>query len=429
MGPPPGFAAVRCLGSTTPWRDSCDLEEANRECEPKRASRGAAAAWSALAAFGAVPQLISSALALRVPSHWQPLAFQAPPALRRRGAAGGSQKRRTGRQAEDAPHDHPLEAEAGLASHKGASVAAGSSAGVLARLLETQRDNLKLLALGIVSALVFGSLVTLNQGGIAGSEWFSCYVIEYALSVDNLFVFIVIFDYFKVSNEMQSKVLNYGIVGAIVLRFLFVYLGAQLLQQYQFLILIFAAILVYASYKGLAGGDDEEEERVEDSAVFRTLKSVIDISPTFDGDKFFTEVAGRTVATPLLLCLLVIEFSDIVFATDSVPAVLGTTQDPFIAYTSNIFAVFGLRSLFFLLREAMTRFSYLEPAVSLVLGFIGTKIVLDYFKIFEVPVLASLAIVVSILFGGVALSLQELADDDPKGEGSDEACSRSDQTT
>ncbi|CAE8738338.1 unnamed protein product, partial [Polarella glacialis] len=182
MGPPPGFAAVRCLGSTTPWRDSCDLEEANRECEPKRASRGAAAAWSALAAFGAVPQLISSALALRVPSHWQPLAFQAPPALRRgspersvsplrrRGAAGGSQKRRTGRQAEDAPHDHPLEAEAGLASHKGASVAAGSSAGVLARLLETQRDNLKLLALGIVSALVFGSLVTLNQGGIAGSE-------------------------------------------------------------------------------------------------------------------------------------------------------------------------------------------------------------------------------------------------------------------
>ncbi|CAE7360397.1 TERC [Symbiodinium pilosum] len=110
---------------------------------------------------------------------------------------------------------------------------------------------------------------------------------------------------------------------------------------------------------------------------------MVEISPRLDGDKFFTQMDGRTVATPLLLCLLVVEFSDIVFATDSVPAVLGTTKDPFIAYSSNIFAVFGLRSLFFILREAMTRFTYLEPAVSLVLGFIGVKIVVDYFEIVE----------------------------------------------
>jgi len=271
---------------------------------------------------------------------------------------------------------------------------------------------MQVLAVGILGAMLFGTFVTLTQGVVAGAEWFACYVIEYSLSVDNLFVFIVIFDYFKVTGDRQSQVLNYGIAGAVVLRFLFVYLGAQLLQRFDFLILFFAAILVYASYQGLASRDDDDADdntdSIEEYGVYKALKNLFEISPRLDGDKFFTELDGRTVATPLLLCLLVVEFSDIVFATDSVPAVLGTTKDPFIAYSSNIFAVFGLRSLFFILREAMTRFTYLEPAVSFVLGFIGLKIVVDYFEIIEVPVMGSLAVVLSILATGIFLSIKDL---------------------
>mmetsp|Transcript_770 Transcript_770/g.2096 ORF Transcript_770/g.2096 Transcript_770/m.2096 type:complete len:392 (-) Transcript_770:167-1342(-) len=290
-----------------------------------------------------------------------------------------------------------------------AAVMTSGSQSVMDRLWQSQRQNMQVLAVGIAGALFFGSFVTLSQGVVAGAEWFACYVIEYSLSVDNLFVFIVIFDYFKVTGDRQSLVLNYGIAGAVILRFLFVYLGAQLLQRFDFLILLFAAILVYASYQGLASRDDDDDtDSIEDSAVYKTLANLVEISPRLDGDNFFTQVDGRMVATPLLLCLLVVEFSDIVFATDSVPAVLGTTQDPFIAYSSNIFAVFGLRSLFFILREAMTRFTYLEPAVSVVLGFIGFKIVVDYFEIIEVPVMGSLGIVLSILAGGIFLSLQDL---------------------
>lgn len=292
----------------------------------------------------------------------------------------------------------------------GSAAVISGSQGVLDRLWQNQRQSMTVLFAGIVFAMLFGTYVTLSMGPVAGAEWFACYVIEYSLSVDNLFVFIVIFDYFKVTGERQSQVLNYGVAGAVILRFLFVYLGAQLLQRFDFLILAFSVILIWASYQGLSkpDDDDDEDDSIEGSAIYQTLTKMVEISPRLDGDNFFTKVDGRFVATPLLLCLLVIEFSDIVFATDSVPAVLGTTQDPFIAYSSNIFAVFGLRSLFFILREAMTRFTYLEPAVSIVLGFIGVKIVVDYFNIIEVPVMLSLSIVLSILTLGVVLSVQEL---------------------
>lgn len=293
---------------------------------------------------------------------------------------------------------------------QGSTAVISGSQGVLDRLWQNQRQNMNVLVAGIVGAMIFGTYVTLSLGAVAGAEWFACYFIEYSLSVDNLFVFIVIFDYFKVTGERQSQVLNYGVAGAVILRFLFVYMGAQLLQRFDFLILLFSAILVYASYQGLAKSDDDDDENdsIEDGAIYKTLTKMVEISPRLDGDNFFTEVSGRWVATPLFLCLLVIEFSDIVFATDSVLAVLGTTQDPFIAYSSNIFAVFGLRSLFFILREAMTRFTYLEPAVSIMLGFIGVKIVVDYFNIIQVPVMLSLGIVLSILTLGVVLSLKEL---------------------
>jgi len=273
----------------------------------------------------------------------------------------------------------------------------------------TPEENQNTLVLGITSALLFGAYVLASQGAVAGAEWFSCYILEYSLSVDNLFVFIVIFDYFKVDEKLQSRVLNYGILGAILFRFIFVFLGAELLMKFDFLILLFAGILLYASFKGFSKDEDDEEENLEDSFIYRSLSSVIEIGPSFDGENFFTQISGRTVATPLLLCLLVIEFSDIVFATDSVPAVLGTTQDAFIAYSSNIFAVFGLRSLFFILRDAMNSFSYLEPAVNTVLGWIGLKIILDYFNVVEIPILGSLALVLGILATGIGLSIRELS--------------------
>lgn len=280
--------------------------------------------------------------------------------------------------------------------------------------LENDRTN---LILGVLGAFAFNVWVTVSMGTDAGAAWLSCYVLEYSLSVDNLFVFIVIFNYFDLASDLQLKVLNFGIAGAVVFRFLFVFLGAELLQQANFLILFFAAILIYASVQGfLKDDDDDDEEDMENNWILQNIKKVIEVSPKLDGDKFFTQIDGRTVATPLFLCCLVIELSDIVFATDSVPAVLGTTQDPFIAYSSNIFAVFGLRSLFFLLREAMVEFVYLEPAVNLVLGFIGVKIVVDYFGVIEIPTLGSLAIVLSILFGGVILSIRE-ADKPEEEEG------------
>mmetsp|Transcript_130375 Transcript_130375/g.260070 ORF Transcript_130375/g.260070 Transcript_130375/m.260070 type:complete len:402 (-) Transcript_130375:69-1274(-) len=277
-----------------------------------------------------------------------------------------------------------------------------------------QKTSLQTLAAGVTGALLFCGYVYYSRGVVPATEWLSCYVIEYSLSIDNLFVFIIIFKYFKVPEKLQSNVLNLGIAGAIIFRFVFVYLGAIVLQQFEFLILGFSAILIYASYQGFTKGDDDDDdddENLDNNFIVNNLRAVLNVSPKFDGDKYFSEVDGQTFVTPLLLCLLTIEFSDIVFATDSVPAVLGTTQDQFIAYSSNIFAVFGLRSLFFLLQEAIVSFSKLETAVNFVLGFIGVKIVLDFFEIVQIDVVVSLAIVLGTLVAGVVASLSEMGEE------------------
>jgi len=204
--------------------------------------------------------------------------------------------------------------------------------------------------------------------------------------------------------------LNYGIYGAIIFRFIFVYLGAIVLQKFNFLILGFAAILLYAAYQGLTGEDDEEDEDedLDNNFIVQNLRKVFDVSPEYDGSNFITDVNGKSLVTPLLICLLTIEISDIVFATDSVPAVLGTTSDQFIAYSSNVFAVYGLRTLFFLLDEAIASLSYLEKAVNFVLGFIGAKIILDYFELVQIDVVVSLVVVLGTLLTGVLLSLNEV---------------------
>lgn len=299
-----------------------------------------------------------------------------------------------------------------------AAVGAAATAAVLA---QQQRSATQTLVFGVLAALAFCGYVLYDRGAVSATQWLSCYVIEYSLSIDNLFVFIVIFKYFKVPPKLQDQVLNYGIIGAIVFRFVFVYLGAIVLQEFEFLILAFAAILIYASYTNMTKGeeDDDDDEDLENNFIVMNLRKVLDVSPRLDGEKFFTEVDGKSMITPLFLCLLTIEFSDIVFATDSVPAVLGTTQDQFIAYTSNIFAVFGLRSLYFLLQEAIVSFSKLESAVNFVLGFIGVKIILDFFDIVDIDVLISLFIVLGTLATGVILSIAEMGEEN-KSEADEE---------
>jgi len=297
-------------------------------------------------------------------------------------------------------------------------VAAAASVAGMSKAAQ-QSNAIQTLAAGIIGALLFCAYVYSSRGVVPATEWLSCYVIEYSLSIDNLFVFIIIFKYFKVPEKLQANVLNLGVLGAILFRFIFVYLGAIVLQQFEFLILGFSAILIYASYAGFTKGDDDDdddEEDLENNFIVKNLRAVLNVSSKFDGDKFFSEVDGQTLVTPLFLCLLTIEFSDIVFATDSVPAVLGTTQDQFIAYSSNIFAVFGLRSLFFLLQEAIVSFSKLESAVNFVLGFIGVKIVLDFFEIVQIDVVISLVIVLGTLVTGVVLSLSEMGEAEKEGD-------------
>jgi len=300
--------------------------------------------------------------------------------------------------------------------------AAGAAMGLSAVALEKQKNNaVQTLALCILSAMVFCGYVYVSSGALDATTWLSCYVLEYSLSIDNLFVFIIIFKYFKVPAKLQGRVLNFGILGAILFRFIFVFLGALVLQQFEFLILGFSAILLYAAYQGITKGDDDDDdddENLDDNFIVQSLQKVFDVSSKFDGENFFTKVGDKTFITPLLLCLLTIEFSDIVFATDSVPAVLGTTKNQFIAYSSNIFAVLGLRSLFFLLQEAIVSFQYLESAVNYVLGFIGLKIILDFFGVIQIDVAVSLAIVLGTLLTGIIASINDMSQDNDSEDSS-----------
>jgi len=276
------------------------------------------------------------------------------------------------------------------------------------------------LSLYVLAAVLFGAGVFVFKSPEAGLEFFAAYLTEYSLSVDNLFVFLIIFNYFKVPLSSQPRVLNWGFLTAAVLRFTFLFVGTELLERFRPLFLVFAAVLLWNSastllpYFGVGEKDEDDNEDLADNQIVKFVKRFMSFSDHYDGEKFFTEIEEKdpstgnmvlkTVATPLFLTLCVIELSDIVFATDSVPAVLGITQDVLVSYSSNLFAILGLRSLYFLLAEGLASLQYLEPAIGLVLGFIGGKICLD-FGGFKIPTAAELAVVTSLLGSGVGLSL------------------------
>jgi tellurite resistance protein TerC len=206
-------------------------------------------------------------------------------------------------------------------------------------------------------------------------EFLTGYLIELSLSVDNLFIFLLIFAYFKVPKEFQHRVLFWGIMGALVMRMIMIFAGAELVERFHWIIYVFGAFLVYTGIKMFASGDDDEFD-IENSGIVKLTTRFIPITKDYEGEKFFVVRDGKRMGTLLLLVLIVVEFTDLIFAVDSIPAIFGITTDKFIVYTSNIFAILGLRTFFFLLADLADRFHYLKIALAFILSFIGVKMLL-----------------------------------------------------
>jgi TerC family integral membrane protein len=278
---------------------------------------------------------------------------------------------------------------------------------------EYKRALIKTL-LTLFAAATFGITVMMTRGVSSGYEFFAGYLIEQSLSIDNLFVFIMLFEYFKVPTNLQNRVLSWGISGAIILRGLMIGVGVAALQRFQSIILVFASILIASSVNLLLENETHDsstgtEQQHEENLVMKLTKALFpNTSSELHGEKFFIEVTDNGVtkhmATPLFLCLLAVELSDFVFAVDSIPAVLGVSKDPLIVYASNIFAIMALRSLYTVVAKAVSSFRYLKPAVALVLGFVGAKMIAEYFHI-EIGTGASLAVICSLLSTGIVASI------------------------
>ena len=251
-----------------------------------------------------------------------------------------------------------------------------------------------MVAAWISLAVLFGGAIWLFEGPRHALEFYTGYVLEYSLSIDNMFVFIMIFGYFMVPHDLQPKVLLWGILGAVLMRFLFIFIGVQLLEAFAWMIYVFGLLLIFTAAKMLLQKEDQQPDPGK-SWILRLFKKIMPIKTDYHGDNFFVKDAGRYFATPLFAALLVIEMSDVVFAADSIPAVLGITRDTFLVYSSNIFAIIGLRSLYFLLSGMAGKFPYLKYGISVILLFVGVKMLLSH--TLKIPVVLSLGIIVGIL--------------------------------
>lgn len=254
---------------------------------------------------------------------------------------------------------------------------------------------------------MFGAFLIATRGLSTGHEFFAGYLVEQSLSIDNLFVFIMLFDYFRVPLELQSRVLSWGIAGAIALRGLMIGVGVAAIQKFKAVILVFAGILLASSFKLLTETEGDEEGVAGNFVMKLTTALFPNTTADFHGEQFFvTSDMGQRMATPLFLCLVCVELSDFVFAVDSIPAVLGVSKDPLVVYASNIFAIIALRSLYTLVAKAVTELHYLKPAVATVLGFVGMKMIAEYFHV-EIGTGTSLGIVCSLLASGLLASIWE----------------------
>lgn len=263
------------------------------------------------------------------------------------------------------------------------------------------KEALLLTAFWISLSLLFNVLIYFWRGHDAALKYFTGYLLEYSLSVDNIFVFLLIFTYFKVPNQYQHKVLFWGIVGAQVMRATFILAGIALLHKFHWIIYVFGAFLVITGWK-LAFGK-EREVNPEKNPILKLFRKLMPVTADYEGSKFFLKREGKAFATPLFIVLLVVESTDVVFAVDSIPAILGITTDPFLVYTSNMFAILGLRSLYFALAATMALFHHLHYGLAMILVFVGVKMLLV--DIYHFPVAGALGIIVGILAASVVASM------------------------
>ena len=261
-------------------------------------------------------------------------------------------------------------------------------------------------SLGLIAfAHLFGLFILWREGHGAALEYYTGYLIELSLSVDNLFVFILIFNYFGVPAEAQPKVLKWGILGAIVMRLVMIALGALLLERFEWIIFVFGGILIITGIRMMTQKDEQMD--LDRNPVVKLARRVLPFSNYYDDTKFFTRKrSGALLATPLFLVLIIVEWSDLVFAIDSIPAIFAITRDPFLVYSSNVFAILGLRALFFVLAGMMDKFVYLKPGVALILVFVGLKMTLTNWV--HIPTLVSLGVIVFTLIAAVVLSLRRI---------------------
>jgi len=263
------------------------------------------------------------------------------------------------------------------------------------------REALTWSGVWIALALIFNGFIYYTRGPVPAMEFLTGYLVEEALSVDNLFVFLMVFSFFRVPAEYQHKILFWGIIGALVMRAAFILAGIALIQQFHWVIYIFGAFLIITGIKMLSNDDDEINP--ERNPVLRLFRRVMPVTDNYDRDNFFVRKDGRLFATPLFIVLLMVETTDVIFAVDSIPAILGITTDPFIVYTSNVFAIMGLRSIYFALAGLMQIFHYLKYGLCAILVFVGTKMLIS--EIYKIPVVVALGTIIGVLLLSILASV------------------------
>ncbi len=248
-------------------------------------------------------------------------------------------------------------------------------------------------AFWIILSLSFNVLVYFKYGHESAIQFLTAYFIEKSLSVDNLFVFVIVFNYFKIPGKYQHKILFWGIIGAMAMRMLFIYAGVELINKLHWIIYVFGFMLLISSYKMF--GNKDEASDLENNRIIRFIQSHMKVTKKIYGNRFFIKKYGIRLATPLFVTLIVIEVSDIIFAVDSIPAVLSISQDAFIIFSSNILAILGLRSLYFALKSMVDKFRYLHYGLAIILGFVGIKMLMA--DVYHIPIYFSLGFIVFIL--------------------------------
>lgn len=255
----------------------------------------------------------------------------------------------------------------------------------------------------VTLAMSFGGVIWWWRGGELGQQFIAAYLIELCLSVDNVFVFILVFAYFKVAPQYQHRVLFWGIIGAVVMRAVFILVGVSVIARFHWVLYLFGAFLVYTGIKMALPGDSQVDVDPNHNAAVRLFRRFFPVAPHNEGGRFFVHHEGRSMATPLFIVLIVIETTDLVFALDSLPAVLAITKDGFVALTSNIFAILGLRSLYFALSGIMQLFRFLKVGLAVILIFIGTKMLIEHWV--NISTTVSLGVIGGVLATSILTSL------------------------